>query len=233
MQGLNCGALRAHLIDLARGVCLDEGERRSLAAHLEACPDCARELEEQRRLTAALREVALAADVPAHDAVPARLLAEFDAVNRTRRRWAARWLPVAAGVVAAAVLAGYWWMPAPQTLPLSAPRVQAPPALRWQAAAPRRARVARRAPRSTAAPLRAAAQPFVFIPYTIPLAPEERTEVIRMDLPVAALIGAGLPLQVADPGAHAQADVLVGEDGRARAVRLISISTYTLNRQEN
>jgi hypothetical protein len=73
-------------------------------------------------------------------------------------------------------------------------------------------------------------QPFVAIPYTAPLAPYERTEVVRMDLPVSALIAAGFPLQAAEPGASARADLVVSEDGRARAVRLISISNSDLNR---
>jgi hypothetical protein len=68
-------------------------------------------------------------------------------------------------------------------------------------------------------------QPFVPIPYVVPLGAYERAEVVRMEVPVAALIAAGFPMQTADPGARAEADVVVGQDGRARAVRLISIST--------
>jgi hypothetical protein len=44
-------------------------------------------------------------------------------------------------------------------------------------------------------------------------------------VPVAALIAAGLPVRTADPGALVQADVVVGQDGRPRAVRLVSISS--------
>jgi hypothetical protein len=44
-----------------------------------------------------------------------------------------------------------------------------------------------------------------------------------MEMPVAALIAAGMPLFAADTGARVQADVVVGEDGLARAIRLISI----------
>ncbi len=69
-------------------------------------------------------------------------------------------------------------------------------------------------------------QPFIPIPYVLPPAPYERVEVVRMQLPVAALIAAGLPMQVSDPGAQAEADVLVGQDGRPRAVRLVSVSSF-------
>jgi len=67
-------------------------------------------------------------------------------------------------------------------------------------------------------------QGFVPIPYVSQLAPYERAEIVRMEMPVAALIAAGLPMQTADPGARAEADVVVGQDGRARAIRLVSIS---------
>ena len=67
-------------------------------------------------------------------------------------------------------------------------------------------------------------QPFVSIPYVAPLGRYERTEIVRMEVPVAALIAAGLPMRTPDAGARAEADVIVGQDGRARAVRLISVS---------
>lgn len=76
------------------------------------------------------------------------------------------------------------------------------------------------------APHRAAppeAAQFIPIPYTIPLAPEERATVVRMEIPVSALIAAGFQMSATDPGATVQADVLVSQDGRARAIRPISI----------
>lgn len=69
-------------------------------------------------------------------------------------------------------------------------------------------------------------QPFIPIPYVLPPAPYERVEVVRMNVPVAALIAAGLPVRTDDPGAQAEADVIVGQDGRPRAVRLVSISSF-------
>ena len=69
---------------------------------------------------------------------------------------------------------------------------------------------------------RTSVEPFVQIPYVAPLAPYERTEVMRMDVPVAALIAAGFEVHVADPAAVIRADVLVGQDGRPHAIRLIS-----------
>ena len=68
------------------------------------------------------------------------------------------------------------------------------------------------------------ATPFLTIPYTIPLAPEERVEMVRMRIPVAALLAAGYHLQVADPSMAIDADVLISQDGRARAIRPLTVS---------
>ena len=68
-------------------------------------------------------------------------------------------------------------------------------------------------------------QPEVFmrIPYVVPAAPYERTAVVRMNVPAAALIAAGL--EVRSPAEDSlAADVLVGQDGRALAVSLVSDS---------
>jgi len=67
-------------------------------------------------------------------------------------------------------------------------------------------------------------RPFLTIPYTIPLAPEESAVVWRGKIPVSALIAAGFRVQVSDPSAVVEADVLVSQDGRARAIRPLSIS---------
>ena len=68
---------------------------------------------------------------------------------------------------------------------------------------------------------RATDEPFVSIPYVVRAASYERTQVIRTEVPVAALRSAGLAVQVRDTGAAVRADVLVGQDGRALAVRLV------------
>ena len=67
-------------------------------------------------------------------------------------------------------------------------------------------------------------QPFIAIPYTLPLDPDEPARIVRMSLPVPALTAAGFSIAVPDTGAQAEADVLVGEDGRPRAIRILSIS---------
>jgi hypothetical protein len=65
---------------------------------------------------------------------------------------------------------------------------------------------------------------FIAIPYTAPLAPYERTSIVRMDVPVAALIAAGFDVHAPDARVAVRADVLFGQDGRAHAIRLITNS---------
>jgi hypothetical protein len=63
---------------------------------------------------------------------------------------------------------------------------------------------------------------FVPIPYVLPLDPYESATVMRMEIPVAALIAVGYKVDPADPTATVSADVLVGEDGRAHGVHVLS-----------
>jgi hypothetical protein len=71
----------------------------------------------------------------------------------------------------------------------------------------------------------AAQQPFVQIPFVAPPAPYERVEIAPRDVPVAELIAAGFDMPAADPGATVRAEVLLGQDGRAHAIRLMGRSS--------
>jgi hypothetical protein len=76
-------------------------------------------------------------------------------------------------------------------------------------------------------------QPFVQIPYVAPRAPYERAEVMRMKVPLTALIAAGFEVHSAEVGAAVNADVLVGQDGRALAIRLVPSSIPNPDRRLN
>jgi hypothetical protein len=86
-------------------------------------------------------------------------------------------------------------------------------------------------PNSAEAP--AADRPFVQIPYVTPRAPYERAEVMRMNVPLTALIAAGFEVHTAEVGAAVSADVLVGQDGRALAIRLVPSSISNPDRRLN
>ena len=65
-------------------------------------------------------------------------------------------------------------------------------------------------------------EPFVALPYVAPLAPYERAQIQRMDIPVEALAAAGFQLRGPETAGVVRADVLLGQDGRAYALRFIS-----------
>jgi hypothetical protein len=168
------------LIEVARGAAAS----REVTAHVERCTACARFLDDQTALTAAMQSVAAEAGIPGAT-LEARVMADFPAPRVPVWRWA-----VAAGLAAAACITAVAMLhhtPPP------------PPAVVEQ-------------------------QQFITIPYTVPLAPEEPTAVWRARIPVSALIAVGFKLQAMDPATVVEADVLVSQDGRARAIRPVSIS---------
>ena len=61
---------------------------------------------------------------------------------------------------------------------------------------------------------------FVSVPYALPLAPGEFVRVIRTELDPEALAGMGIEIETAD-GAEIPAEVLLGEDGLPRGVRVL------------
>jgi hypothetical protein len=105
------------------------------------------------------------------------------------------------------------------------PARRASRAWRWAIAAPVLAAVALavalvRRPAPVPAPLEQAQTGFVRIPYVVPPLPYERTEIVRMNVPVAALIAAGLRRD--EPAAASvPAEVLVGQDDRPLAIRVL------------
>ena len=62
---------------------------------------------------------------------------------------------------------------------------------------------------------------FVESPFVPPIAPYERAEVVSVRISVSTLLAAGYRV-AADPSSVVEADVLLGEDGQAHAVRLAS-----------
>src|SRR6267154_6056253 len=86
-------------------------------------------------------------------------------------------------------------------------------------------------PQFAKSPMRSSEEPFIEIPYVAPLAPYERTNVVRMNVQVAALIAAGFEVHTPDAGTAVSADVLFGQDGRAHAIRLVPASKIDSDRR--
>ena len=200
---MNCQDSRPKLIEFVRSGAPRDS---ALAGHLEVCVECARFVDGQLALHAALASLATETVLdPAPENLEARLIAEFDAAaqigprGQTARPSAPRWfLPTAAALAASLVGAFLIHQPAP------APHVAEAPS---------------------------GDQPFVQIPYVAPRAPYERAAVMRMRVPLTALIAAGFEVHSADIGAAVSAEVLVGQDGRALAIRLVPNSISNPDRR--
>ena len=223
---MSCREYRSGLIEWGRGRVPREAARQVLAAHLDECSECARFLETQQALTAALTGLA-GEPIPPASRFLASVMAEFDRVHPPRRaRFVRVWWTIAAAAAAAVIFLLLAMVrdrvPRPRPLPQPAGAKlttrPAPPVTGILPVPP---------PRPRSAAFRKSApepeQPFYPVPYTAPLAPGEWTRVERMSIPEAALIAVGFHL-VADPAATVEADVLVSQDGRARAIRPLSIS---------
>ena len=181
-------------------------------------------MSEDRALQAlrALAESDLGAQ--ASPALEARLLSEFRSRRRARRlyHWPAI-AAVAAGVFIAVFLLVHR---APKsTASVSAVPTFAPKSFTDQA--PARLTMPVAAPRKMNRKFAAVRQPerrevvTEFFPLVSPAPPFERGQMLRVQLPAAAMRTVGLPVReehMADP---IQADVLVGEEGMARAIRFV------------
>jgi hypothetical protein len=66
------------------------------------------------------------------------------------------------------------------------------------------------------------AEGFVLLPAASNLPAFESGEIVRMELPVTSLPAYGLEITPDTRRAAVEADLLVGQDGQARAIRLVS-----------
>ena len=247
---MKCPDFEANVTDLLKGE-LEESKRAETLAHALACKECGALLEAERRLTADLQALAAEQGaLQAPPRIEKLMVTAFRARSArqgallpTRNRWL--WGTAAAGVVLALAIAGLLHRHAvnpteagkqPQsTTPINTQhntRVpENPPLADLQPAKaqPERVPVGRARPRPAEARrpnLPEAVEVevttgFYTIPYVEPVRPEESIRVVRTRVPRYWLTAAGL--QVNDERAFdpIQADVLVGEDNVARAVRFV------------
>lgn len=150
-----------------------------------------------------------------------------------RRRYGASrvvWPWVAAcGAVAASVLVFVAFLAPARRSPETPPAIQKlPPPARLEASpvpglpAPRR--VARPKRYNAAAPAparREVATEFIPLVYDDMLGAEETHQVVRVQLSRAALVSIGLPVNEEQAAGRVQADVVLGGDGMARAIRFV------------
>ena len=246
---MTCAAAREAILDFARNLSVSEDVRRAVDEHLGVCANCAAEFERQRDLTAALSALAAEAETwKASRAIEERLREVFIAripatpTPQLESKWTDRWIYA---VATAAVIALAVWLGSRPSTPASpesvastaassptSPAVSTPsvteekkPAssktegnVTAQRPVPVRAAAGRRA----APPKQVRSFEFVTLPGAAGLPDLESGSVVRIAVPVGALPEYGLDIVQGGSKTTVNADVLVGQDGLARAIRLVS-----------
>ena len=195
---MECREWTEELVECARrGV----GPSASLVAHLAVCPHCRERWNAERVLSLAVGRLRLAlATERSPESRRGELMEAFSVAMRPRRslRWA--W-----GAAAAAVLFAAVWFPA------------------HNAAAPDR--------RANEEVVTAALvdtdeeSGFIPVPYSPPPAVGESIAIVRRELDGAELARMGIDLPFADPDGF-DAEIVLGEDGVPRAVRLAGYEEF-------
>ena len=245
---MTCSAAREAILDFARDVSMPEDVRLAVQQHLGGCANCAVEFERQRDLTAALGALATEARTwQASPAIEGRLQEAFVAripvapVPQVESKRTDRWISALAG---AAVIALAVWLgsrpstsvspddrASPSASSVTVPTVSTPSAMEGKTPASSmaqstvtaerplsvRAGAGRRAP-----PKQVRSFEFMTLPGAAGLPDLESGSVVRIALPVAALPEYGLDIVLGGSKTTVNADVLVGQDGLARAIRLVN-----------
>ncbi len=213
---------------------MEAAAQREAAAHGNTCARCARRLANEKRLS---RVVAAVVEEDSQRVAPVaveqNLLAEFRKQRAGSKRLGTWWVQAGIGAVAAALIVaaavGLRRTPEQRTVQIKPPEahVTSPvaPAVR-EVPMPRvpTLRASRRkAPRkATSAPVIAQREVMTeFIPIVYDPEPIERGQIVRIRLPSSALATLGLPVNEEHSNETILADVLLGEDGLARAVRFV------------
>lgn len=200
-----------------------------LRAHLATCGACNDRWEAERQLTAQLgviRKQAAALGSPASRRESRRelLMREFARVHAplpmpARRLHYARWAMAAAAALVFAVVLGHQAGTRTRTT-ATLRAVATEPAVLYES----------NSLSSDASAL--SSDDFIAIPYTPPLAPGEMVRIIRTDIYPEALASMGVevdPLAWSGRAADVPVEMVVGEDGIPRAVRITESSSFELS----
>jgi hypothetical protein len=201
---MNCESARLELVECARR----GGEMPAgLSVHVEACEGCRGRWQAERDLSNHLNALRISGIPEGHEWGKAVLMREFDQHRRHVRQVRWMWVASMAAVIALSVLA---------VRDIRGPHSDTERAAAAQSFAPREY------PQETFAPAEEAGEMgFIKLPFALPPAPGETFGIVRTELDPAQLVTMGVRV---DPGwsGAVEADVLVGQDGLAQAVRLSS-----------
>ena len=234
---MNCAEFQNLVVALARGEMAEDAARVDAMAHVETCARCSRRLAGERMLSGGFRAVAANdAACVAPPVVEKVLLSAFrerqTAATRQHRAWMTRAMAGLAAMLAVVAILTLRHpqpprvLPVKSTTPAAAPlrliapvfrEAQKPPVRTLRAA---RHEAPRRLKRSGAATEERELMTD-FIPVAYDPNPIELGRLVRVRLPRAALVAFGLPVNEQRAEEPIQADVLLGDDGLARAVRFV------------
>lgn len=212
---MTCSERVKELLECTRG---GTEPGRDLRSHLAGCSPCAERWEAERRLTDQFRTMRLrAAALMALDTERDGLMREFarlDLAGRRRRRAVRSW-GLALGAAAALLVAVFVGHIAGTRMRPAPPREIRTNGVRNAQPVFYEAGVLESSSDASAL----SSDDFVAVPYTPPLAQGELVRVVHADLYPEALASMGFDIDPAS-ASDVPADVVVGEDGIPRAVRI-------------
>ena len=213
---MTCQDSKEPVVERARGSAAGPGTAAAVDSHLEHCAQCAALFERERALSQELRALADSARGEEGSATLAdRVMAGFAA--RHAAPPVARgpgmltggrgWLAAAAAilVVGGAAAWGVVSQPGERTFPVPGGSHRVVPG-------------GTNAAGGELDPM----EGFIVLPAAVGLPAFESGQIVRIDVPVASLPAYGVPLIPDAATREIEADVLIGQDGQPRAIRLVS-----------
>ena len=245
---MNCRDFEMNVLALARNKLIDANIRGANLAHTVNCVSCAERLAGERALLAGVRlVVAAVAEEKAPDSIGTALVTAFrehaPALRgktvipiplKAARQW--RFEAAAAAIVILVSMVAVLWLYSrsriekhaaltapPEPTNTQEPASQAAPRDLEIASKPATIRPNRSHHRAARPKTNAAEEVTEFFPLMegIDLDSLEAVQSVRVELPASALVDLGLPASPEAPTRPVKADVLLGLDGMARAIRFV------------
>lgn len=239
---MNCQTFAELASDIARDQMMDAAARVQALAHTEVCVSCALQLRAQQHLTSDFRElVSTSKDETASAAVWENLSIAFDArtitpikTNRRRRVYAVGAIAAMLVLTFASVRLISYRQPAKAQVSIAAsftptPLTQAADDRKDKEAIVRVNKKPQTNPHRYSAVRQALApqisQPneiatdFILLTYDSEMGSD--AQMVRVELPRSAMASFGLPVNIDRADQRVKADVLLGADGLARAIRFV------------
>jgi hypothetical protein len=252
---MSCQTLNEAIVDLARGMEVGEGTAAAIRAHVGHCAACAARFEREEALSAGLRALqASAAGAAPSGALQQRLMDEFDASQAATRPATSRgvsrgWLQAAAAIAIGVGAIAAWRLVSPPQVAVQqtisenrvpagvAPQVPPTPAPTPAAAtgpSPSSARTTPGNQRGSGTRPSRVLHPtgFVQLPAAAGLPAFESGQIVRVEIPVTSLPMYGVDILPDAVNRPVRADLLVGQDGLPRAIRLIRTVAVGTSRSE-